>query len=142
MLQKWFRILKAWWHKILNTFTLLLLPKEQSWKIIAFAHFKKLSTKQKVTNIYRFTSGLLSTTNLFQIQASTGDSKETYLKHRLFSLPGSSVCHVCAKRQRFLHLGTKKYPWCWKMEPIVRNGFWDLLGLKKPLSLDGYHITT
>jgi hypothetical protein len=54
-------------------FKLLLLPKEQVEKSLLLLILKNFQRSKKVTNIYRFTSGLLSTTDPFQIQASTGD---------------------------------------------------------------------
>jgi hypothetical protein len=54
-------------------FKLLLLPKEQVEKSLLLLILKNSQRSKKSQNIYRFTSGLLSTTDLFQIQASTGD---------------------------------------------------------------------
>jgi hypothetical protein len=45
---------------------------------------KNFQRSKNITDIYQFTSGL-STTHLFQIQASTEDSKKTYSEDRLFS---------------------------------------------------------
>jgi hypothetical protein len=93
---------------------------------------KNFQRSKKVTNIYRFTSGLLSTTDPFQIQASTGDSKETCLKHRLFSLPGSSVCHVCVRGNASCIWGPKNTPDVEKWNPLFGMAFGTFWGPKKP----------
>jgi hypothetical protein len=102
-------------------FKLLLLPKEQSWKIIAFCSFlKNFQRSKKVTNIYRFTSGLLSTTDLFQIQTSTEASNGTHLKHRLFfhcqghgCATYAYACVHAAYEATFPGSGVKIYLWRW-----------------------------
>jgi hypothetical protein len=82
-------------------------------KIIASAHFKKLSTKQKS---HKYLPIHIRTS---QHNRSIPDPEAT--------LPA---------------FGDQKIPLTLKNGTHVRNGFWDILGLKKPLSLDGYHETT
>jgi hypothetical protein len=126
-----------------QNFKITFAAKRTKLKNHCFCSFlKNFQRSKKVTNIYRFTSGLLSTTDPFQIQASTGDSKETYLKHRLFSLPGSCVCHVSVKAtlpafgDQKIPLTLKNGTHCseWLLGPFG--------GPKKPFVLDGYPITT
>jgi hypothetical protein len=62
-----------------------LLTKERSQKIFALFILKNFQQSKIITDIYRFPSGL-STIDLFQIQASTEDSKKTYSEDRLFSV--------------------------------------------------------
>jgi hypothetical protein len=94
-----------------QNFKIAFTVKRTSWKIIAFAHFlKNFQRSKKVTNIFRFTSGLLRTTDLFQIQTSTEDSKRTYLEGRLFQ------CHAMCVA---LYMYTWQYTVGWSEIPTL-----------------------
>jgi hypothetical protein len=58
--------------------------KNEVKKSLLLLILKNFQRSKIITDIYRLTSGL-STTDLFQIQASTEDSKKTYSEDRLFS---------------------------------------------------------
>jgi hypothetical protein len=84
------RILKVQCHKIFQKL-LFSHKKLEVRKSLLLLILKNFQWSKIITDIYRFPPGL-DTTDLFQIQASTEDSKKTYSEDRLFSrlpLPSS-----------------------------------------------------
>jgi hypothetical protein len=67
--------------KLCNYFCYQKKEVKKSLLLLILRNFQR---SKIITDIYRFPSGL-STTDLFQIQASTEDSKKTYSEDRLFS---------------------------------------------------------
>jgi hypothetical protein len=70
-----------------KTYSCFCSQKKEVRKSLFYSFLKNFQRSKIITDIYRFPSGL-DTTYLFQIQASTKDSKKTYSEDRLcFVLP-------------------------------------------------------